>query len=171
MDFETEILNECPPKTFDSILKDYIPEIGKHLMTKSRVGPICKRALDSQTSINAEMRDILVDWLLDVDDRFTMKKPETLFMTIWIVDQILDRVTLEKEKLQLLGISAMFIASASSAATCARFSGLLSSRSRSTAPRIWSHTRVSDSLLFSAQMRRCSAQMSTWARGAVRARV
>jgi len=54
------------------------------------------------------MRAILIDWLTDVHLKFKLK-PETLFLTVNIIDRYLERVTITRDKLQLVGVSSMFI--------------------------------------------------------------
>ncbi len=56
------------------------------------------------------MRAILVDWLIDVHLKFKLL-PETLFLTINITDRYLSNVNINRKILQLVGVSAMFIAS------------------------------------------------------------
>ena len=56
------------------------------------------------------MRAILVDWLVDVHIKFKLL-PETLFMTINILDRFLDIFQISRKKLQLIGVTAMLIAS------------------------------------------------------------
>ncbi|EGT42948.1 hypothetical protein CAEBREN_21571 [Caenorhabditis brenneri] len=58
----------------------------------------------------SKMRRILVDWLVQVHLRFHLI-PETLHLTIFILDRILEKKIVPKADLQLLGISAMFVAS------------------------------------------------------------
>ena len=56
------------------------------------------------------MRSILIDWLIDVQLRFKLKS-ETLFLTVNIIDRYLSKLNIHKTKLQLLGTTAMYIAS------------------------------------------------------------
>lgn len=56
------------------------------------------------------MRAILIDWLIQVHHKFELS-PETLYLTINIVDRYLATKTTLRKELQLLGISAMLIAS------------------------------------------------------------
>lgn len=58
----------------------------------------------------SKMRRILVDWLVQVHLRFHLI-PETLHLTVFILDRILEKKIIPKSDLQLLGISAMFVAS------------------------------------------------------------
>ncbi|PSS01726.1 G2/mitotic-specific cyclin S13-6 like [Actinidia chinensis var. chinensis] len=66
--------------------------------------------MDSQTEINERMRSILVDWLVDVHYKFELM-PETLYLTLNIVDRYLASKTVLRKELQLVGLSAMLMAS------------------------------------------------------------
>lgn len=55
------------------------------------------------------MRAILVDWLVDVHNKFKLL-PETLFLTVNIIDRYLEKVVIKRSQLQLVGVSAMLIA-------------------------------------------------------------
>lgn len=55
------------------------------------------------------MRVILVDWLTDVHEKFGLQ-PETLAITVNIIDRYLEKAQVSRSKLQLLGITAMLIA-------------------------------------------------------------
>ena len=56
------------------------------------------------------MRSILVDWLVDVHLKFKLL-PETLFITINLIDRFLEKSKVTKTRLQLVGVTALFIAS------------------------------------------------------------
>jgi len=66
--------------------------------------------MSKQIDVNEKMRAILVDWLLDVHLKFRLL-PETLYLTINIIDRFLGIKCISREKLQLVGVTAMFIAS------------------------------------------------------------
>lgn len=65
--------------------------------------------MDQQTDINRKMRSILVDWLVDVHNRFKLQ-PLTLWLTVNILDRYLMEVQTVRSKVQLVGVSALFIA-------------------------------------------------------------
>ncbi|KIP12160.1 hypothetical protein PHLGIDRAFT_62567 [Phlebiopsis gigantea 11061_1 CR5-6] len=65
--------------------------------------------MDGQSEINWTMRQTLVDWLLQVHLRYHML-PETLWIAVNIVDRFLSKRTVALAKLQLVGVTAMFIA-------------------------------------------------------------
>ncbi|KAA8517350.1 hypothetical protein F0562_017644 [Nyssa sinensis] len=66
--------------------------------------------MDMQPEINERMRAILIDWLIEVHHKFELM-PETLYLTINIVDRYLSMKTVLRKELQLVGISAMLMAS------------------------------------------------------------
>lgn len=46
--------------------------------------------MQNQTDINEKMRAILIDWLIEVHLKFKLL-PETLFLTINLIDRFLER--------------------------------------------------------------------------------
>lgn len=62
--------------------------------------------------ITSEMRAILVDWLVEVVEEFRLQS-ETLFLTVHYIDRYLSltEVSINRGKLQLLGITSLLIAS------------------------------------------------------------
>lgn len=65
--------------------------------------------ISGQTEIEWSMRATLVDWLMQVHMRYHML-PETLWIAINIVDRFLSKRVVSLIKLQLVGVTAMFIA-------------------------------------------------------------
>ena len=66
--------------------------------------------MDGQNDITWEMRQTLVDWLLQVHLRYHML-PGTLWIAINIIDRFLTKCVVSMAKLQLVGVTAIFIAS------------------------------------------------------------
>lgn len=66
--------------------------------------------MDNQGELEWKMRGILVDWLLEVHARFRLL-PETLFLAVNIIDRFLSCKVVHLDRLQLVGVTAMFIAS------------------------------------------------------------
>lgn len=62
-----------------------------------------------QPDINDRMRGILVDWLVEVHLKFRLHA-DTLFLTVNIVDRVLERTAVYRQQLQLVGVTALFIA-------------------------------------------------------------
>lgn len=65
--------------------------------------------MSGQNVLKWRMRVILVDWLVEVHAKFHML-PETLFLTVNLIDRMLSVRQVSVEKLQLVGIAAMFVA-------------------------------------------------------------
>ena len=65
--------------------------------------------LKKQKEITKEMRVILVDWLFEVVGEYTMAQ-ETFHLAISLVDRVLSVFRVEKDKLQLIGGTALMIA-------------------------------------------------------------
>lgn len=66
--------------------------------------------MNMQQDINQKMRTILIDWLIEVHHKFKLQ-PQTLWLTVNILDRYLEKVQIMRSKLQLVGISALLIAS------------------------------------------------------------
>jgi hypothetical protein len=65
--------------------------------------------MDDQDEINAMMRAILVDWLVEVHMKFKLT-PESLYLCINILDRYCGQVEVERRKLQLVGVTALLLA-------------------------------------------------------------
>uniref|UniRef100_A0A0E0KG30 Uncharacterized protein n=1 Tax=Oryza punctata TaxID=4537 RepID=A0A0E0KG30_ORYPU len=63
-----------------------------------------------QVDVTANMRAILVDWLVEVAEEYKLVS-DTLYLTISYIDRFLSANAINRQKLQLLGVSAMLIAS------------------------------------------------------------
>ncbi len=66
--------------------------------------------IDHQPDLEWKMRGILVDWLIEVHTRFRLL-PETLFLAVNLIDRFLSAEVVALDRLQLVGVAAMFIAS------------------------------------------------------------
>ncbi|KAI0330204.1 A/B/D/E cyclin [Cubamyces sp. BRFM 1775] len=96
-DHDTTMVSEYADDIFD-----YMQELEEEVMPDADY-------MDSQTEINWQMRQTLVDWLLQVHLRYHLL-PETLWIAINIVDRFLTKRDVSLMKLQLVGVTAMFIA-------------------------------------------------------------
>ncbi|KAF3939432.1 Cyclin-B2-1 [Dactylella cylindrospora] len=65
--------------------------------------------MDHQEELQWKMRGILVDWLIEVHTRFRLL-PETLYLTVNIIDRFLGLKQVGLDKLQLVGVAAMWVA-------------------------------------------------------------
>lgn len=93
---------------------EYIHSIFLHLKDFEKTNPdfypIPGYMKRNQTDINEKMRAILNDWLIEVHLKFKLL-PETFFLTMNIIDRYLNKKTIQRTNLQLVGITAMLIAS------------------------------------------------------------
>jgi cyclin B len=88
---------------------EYVPDIFRHLhKTETRHHP-APNYMEKQPHVNANMRSILVDWLVDVHKRYRLRS-ETLFLAVGIIDRFLERRVVARRHLQLVGITALFVA-------------------------------------------------------------
>ena len=66
--------------------------------------------MSKRSDINSKMRSILLDWLVEVHLKYKLL-PETLYITTNIIDRYLSKKDIKRTKLQLVGVTSMFIAS------------------------------------------------------------
>ncbi|TYI24830.1 hypothetical protein ES332_A05G012200v1 [Gossypium tomentosum] len=95
----------------DSNLKDpqacglYAPDIYNNMrVTELNQRPSTNYMEQLQRDITPSMRGILVDWLVEL-------VPDTLYLTVSLIDRFLSHNFIEKQRLQLLGVACMLIAS------------------------------------------------------------
>jgi len=87
---------------------DYVNSIFKYY--KEREGMfIINDYIKEQPHINKQMRLLLVDWMVEVQQQLEFNH-EVLYLSVKLLDLYLNGRKVEKEKLQLLGGAAMFIA-------------------------------------------------------------
>ena len=89
-------------------VSEFKQNIREYLQQKECYYQVSPNYLDKQSDLNEKMRSILVDWLVEVDLKFKLRH-ETLFMTVNLVDRFLSREFVDRSKIQLVGISAIFI--------------------------------------------------------------
>lgn len=92
------------------MVSEYVVEIFEYLKELEIATMANPDYMDSQNELEWKMRGILVDWLLEVHTRFRLL-PETLFLTVNIIDRFLSTKIVQLDRLQLVGVTAMFIAS------------------------------------------------------------
>lgn len=78
----------------------------KELEMKYRPNP---HYMTSQPELKWSYRSTLIDWIVQVHSRFQLL-PETLYLTINIIDRFLSKKTVTLNRFQLVGASALFIA-------------------------------------------------------------
>lgn len=92
------------------MVAEYVVEIFDYLKVLGEATMPNPNYMDHQENLQWHLRGILIDWLVEVHTRFHLL-PETLFLTVNIIDRFLSTRQIDLEKLQLVGVTAMFIAS------------------------------------------------------------
>ncbi|NXM80297.1 CCNB2 protein, partial [Oenanthe oenanthe] len=88
---------------------DYVKDIYLYLRELELQQAVRPHYLDGRPT-NGRMRAILVDWLVQVHSRFRLLQ-ETLYMCVAIMDRFLQSYPIPRKKLQLVGVTALLVAS------------------------------------------------------------
>ncbi|MPC27579.1 G2/mitotic-specific cyclin-A [Portunus trituberculatus] len=90
-----------------------VPEYASDIYHYSRQAEVFHKPranyMSKQMDITANMRWILVDWLVEVAEEYTLHA-ETLYLAVSYIDRFLSHMSVKRDKLQLVGTTAMFIA-------------------------------------------------------------
>ncbi|KAJ4981752.1 hypothetical protein NE237_032589 [Protea cynaroides] len=85
-------------------------DIYKHLRaSETKKRPSSNFIEEVQKDINASMRAILIDWLVEVAEEYRLV-PDTLYLTVNYIDRYLSGNVMNRQRLQLLGVACMMIA-------------------------------------------------------------
>ncbi|KAI0747008.1 cyclin-like protein [Daedaleopsis nitida] len=91
------------------MVSEYVVEIFEYLKQVEQTTMPNPNYMANQKDLAWKMRGILTDWLVQVHMRFRLL-PETLFLCVNIIDRFLSTRVVSLAKLQLVGITCMFIA-------------------------------------------------------------
>ena len=89
---------------------DFVKYIYKSYRSIEQKVRISSSYMSRQQDINEKMRSILIDWLVDVHLKFKLV-PETLYLTVNLIDRFLMIKSVSRKHLQLVGVTAMLMAS------------------------------------------------------------
>lgn len=81
----------------------------KFLLSQVRAAPVNYNYFDKQQDITEHMRVVLFNWLIDVHLKYKLHA-QTFFIAINIIDQFLSVQSVHRTELQLVGITALWIA-------------------------------------------------------------
>ncbi|XP_057978797.1 putative cyclin-A3-1 isoform X1 [Malania oleifera] len=110
---------EEPPQNIDVELDDpqmcgsYASDIYDYLHNmemEAKRRPLPDYLEKVQRDVTANMRGVLVDWLVEVAEEYKLVS-DTLYLSISYIDRFLSLNALNRQRLQLLGVSSMLIAS------------------------------------------------------------
>jgi len=92
-----------------SMVSEYVNEIFDYMRELEKTTMPNPKYIDHQEKLTWKMRTVLIDWLIDIHNQFRLL-PETLYLAVNIVDRFLSSREVDTYKLQLVGVTAMFIA-------------------------------------------------------------
>uniref|UniRef100_A0A6A7G4W4 Cyclin B1 n=1 Tax=Hirondellea gigas TaxID=1518452 RepID=A0A6A7G4W4_9CRUS len=103
-DCDLDSINDhlCSPNYCDGIM-DHLRN------TELKYLPVSNYLTTVQNDINGRMRTILIDWLIEVHEKFTLKN-QTLYLAVNYLDRFLSLRRISRSKLQLVGCTALFLA-------------------------------------------------------------
>ncbi|QCD85978.1 cyclin B [Vigna unguiculata] len=91
-------------------VSEYVDDIYQYYWVTEARNPALANYMSIQTDITPHLRGILINWLIEVHFKFDLM-PETLYLTITLLDQYLSLVTIKKTDMQLVGLTALLLAS------------------------------------------------------------
>ena len=107
-----------------SMVAEYGEEIFDYLRgLETRMAPN-PRYMEQQQEIQWSMRAVLMDWVIQVHQRFNLL-PETLFLTVNYIDRFLSCKIVSLGKLQLVGATAIFVAAKYEEVQCPTISEII----------------------------------------------
>ncbi|KAG7536671.1 Cyclin-like [Arabidopsis suecica] len=82
----------------------------RQLEVEAKSRPLVDYIEKIQKDVTSNMRGVLVDWLVEVAEEYKLLS-DTLYLAVFYIDRFLSLKTVNKQKLQLLGVTSMLIAS------------------------------------------------------------
>ena len=89
---------------------DYVQDMYNHFLCKEFEQFSSPSYITKQSEINEAMRSTLIDWLVEVHLRYKLRS-ETLYLAVNIIDRYLEKKEVKQTKFQLVGLTALLIAS------------------------------------------------------------
>ncbi|MCL7041745.1 hypothetical protein MKW94_015636 [Papaver nudicaule] len=89
---------------------EYVDDIYQYYWVMEAQSTSLANYMEIQTDITPQMRGILINWLIEVHDKFDLM-PETLFLMVILFDRFLSIFAIKKNDMQLVGLTALLLAS------------------------------------------------------------
>ncbi|KAM4080389.1 hypothetical protein ACJW30_11G012200 [Castanea mollissima] len=89
---------------------EYVDEIYQYYWVAEAQNPSMENYMSIQTDITAHMRGILINWLIEVHFKFDLMQ-ETLYLMVTLLDRYLSQASVKKNEMQLVGLTALLLAS------------------------------------------------------------
>ncbi|KAJ0240732.1 Cyclin-B2-2 [Hirschfeldia incana] len=88
---------------------EYVEDLQEFYRNNERFSCVPQDYMAQQFDITDKMRAILIDWLIEVHDKFELMN-ETLYLTVNLIDRFLSKRAVVRKKLQLVGLVALLLA-------------------------------------------------------------
>ncbi|CAN7120126.1 hypothetical protein BRARA_K01353 [Brassica rapa] len=88
---------------------EYVQDLHEFYRKNERFSCVPQDYMAQQYDITEKMRAILIDWLIEVHDKFELMN-ETLYLTVNLIDRFLSKQAVVRKKLQLVGLVALLLA-------------------------------------------------------------
>ncbi|KAJ0703597.1 putative cyclin domain-containing protein [Helianthus annuus] len=88
---------------------EYVEDLYANYRKMENFSLVSPSYMTQQCDLNEKMRGILIDWLIEVHHKFDLQ-PETLFLTVNLIDRFLAKQSVIRKNLQLVGLVAMLLA-------------------------------------------------------------
>ncbi|MEN2498440.1 MAG: G1/S-specific cyclin-E1 [Marteilia pararefringens] len=110
-----DVSQSAPSSPQEALFRDkmnLIREYHRNLRQRDKKSSKDPSFLDKHREINGEMRSILIDWLMEVCDTYSLHQ-DTFHLAIDITDRFMNATsyTIFRDQYQLLGITSLFVAS------------------------------------------------------------
>ncbi|GMF22220.1 unnamed protein product [Phytophthora lilii] len=89
---------------------EYACSIYENLRAREHRYHVTEDIFAKQQSVRPKMRAVLVDWLVEVHQRFELEA-QTLYLTVNYIDRYLAQAPVKSQRFQLVGVAALLIAS------------------------------------------------------------
>ncbi|SCU92071.1 LADA_0F14114g1_1 [Lachancea dasiensis] len=106
----SDAIDPLDEDTYDLVMVvEYAHEIFHYLHEIEKKFQAHPRYMQFQPELKWSYRSTLIDWIVQVHARFQLL-PETLYLTVNIIDRFLSRKTVTLNRFQLVGAAALFLA-------------------------------------------------------------
>ncbi|XP_042488885.1 uncharacterized protein LOC122069021 isoform X2 [Macadamia integrifolia] len=105
-----EELSNIDDSTNHLEVAEYVDEIYQYYWVLEAENTSLENYMMIQKEITPALRGIVINWLIEVHLKFELMQ-ETLFLMVALLDRFLSKVIIEKKELQLVGLTALLLAS------------------------------------------------------------
>ncbi|CAN8305015.1 unnamed protein product [Cochlearia groenlandica] len=107
---QPEKLPSIDDKSNQLEVAEYVDDIYQFYWTAEALDPAMGCYLSAQAEVSPVTRGILINWLIEVHLKFDLMH-ETLYLTMNLLDRYLSQVAIKKNEMQLIGVTALLLAS------------------------------------------------------------